>query len=161
MLPSANQCSSAGAKQITGQGPQMSKPDQNEPNNDPRLNSVELKYPLFVAEFLPPNRHQTNWYISTKFYYQSKVGQSVFAHFWLCSRNSFSVEGSVGSLLFRAGRTRTLPPCLGWGRGRLQETPRSGQLKARHSGPYYSLDPSTRELFLGLGSSSSGSQTLL
>ena len=112
---------------MTGRGPQMSKPDQNEPNNDPRLNSVEVKYPLFVAEFLPPNRHQTNWYISTKFYYQSKVGQSVFAHFWLCSRNSFSVEGSIGSLLFRAGRTRTLPPCLGWGRGRLQKTPRSGQ----------------------------------
>ena len=91
------------------------------------MNSEEVKYPLFMAESLPPNRHQTNGYISTKFYYQTKVGQSVFAHFWLNEAETPSVEGSTGSLLFRGGQPRTLPPFLGWGRGRPWKTPRSGQ----------------------------------
>ena len=39
----------------------MSKPDQNEPNNDPCMNSEEVKYPLFMAEFLPPNLTSNKW----------------------------------------------------------------------------------------------------
>ena len=46
---------------MTGRGPQMSKPDQNEPNNDPCMSSEEVNYPLLVAESLPPNLTSNKW----------------------------------------------------------------------------------------------------
>ena len=46
---------------MTGRGPQMSKSDQYEPNNDPYLKSGEVKYPLFVAESLPPSLTSNKW----------------------------------------------------------------------------------------------------
>ena len=60
---------------MAGWGPQMSKPDQNEPNNDPYLNSEEVKYPLFVAEFLPPNHTSNKWvYIDQALLSAGKLG---------------------------------------------------------------------------------------
>ena len=140
----------------------MSKPTQNEPNPRLEYGLRGSKVPLIYGRVSAPqsNIKQMGIY-RPSFIISRKVGQSVFAHFWLNEAETPSAEGSAGSLLFRGGQPRTLPPFLGWGRGRLWKTPRSGQQSARHSGPYYPLDPSTRELFLGLGSSSSGSQTLL
>ena len=146
---------------MAGRGPQMSKPDQNEPNNDPCMNSEEVKYPLFVAEFLPPNHTSNKWVyidqallsveswaigVCTLLAMQPKLLQ-LRAALVPCS---FGVANPALFLLALAGEEGVFRRHLGAVSSRL-DTP----------DPIILLDPSTRELFLGLGSSSSGSQILL
>ena len=85
-----------------GQGPQIFKPNQNEPNNDQYSNSGEAKYPLFEAESLSPDRHQTSWYRSTKYIIRLKLDNRCL-HTSGFAAETPSGESSVGSLLFRAG----------------------------------------------------------
>ena len=145
---------------MMGRGPQMSKSDQNEPNNDPYLNSGEVKYPLFEAEFLPPNRHQTSWYRSTKYIIRLRLDNGCLHTSGFAAetpsgesslvRCSFGLAGPAHFLLALAGEEGVFNRHLGAVSRRL-DTPDS------ISRP----EPSTRELSFGLGSCCSGSHTSL
>ena len=84
----------------------MSKPTKNEPNSRLEYGLRGSKVPLIYGRVSAPqsNIKQMGIY-RTSFIISRKVGQSVFAHFWLNEAETPSVEGSAGSLLFRGWPT--------------------------------------------------------